>query len=157
METLTMWGHYLEGADYKISIRCDHKNLDNFNTSKVLSRRQARWLEIHLAYDIVLEHLERSMNSADGPSRRPDYEIPYERPVARLLATVSVVPYNYLMPAIIEAQASDNMAVDVSAKLVDRPMTDGTDHAKEDSQWKVVAGVVTYNGRIYFPVVDSLH
>jgi len=119
VETLKQWRNYLEGANYKVLIRCDHKNLEYFKTSKVLSRRQARWSEIISAYDIVIEHLEGSKNPADGPSRRPDYEIGYKRPVARLLATVSVEPYDDLMPAIIAVQASDPLAVDVSAKLVD--------------------------------------
>jgi hypothetical protein len=122
VETLKQWRHYLEGANYKVLIRCDHKNLEYFQTSKVLSRRQARWSEVLSAYDFVIEHLEGSKNPADGPSRRPDYEIGYERPVARLLATVSVEPYDALMPAIIADQASDPLAADVSAKLVDRPM-----------------------------------
>jgi len=60
------------------------------------------------------------------------------------------------MPAIIAAQVSDTSPVDVSTKLVDRPMIDGTDAAKNDSQWKVVTGVLTYEGRIYVPAVDSL-
>jgi len=156
VETLKQWRHYLEGANYKILIRCDHKNLEYFQTSKVLSRRQARWSEILSAYDFVIEHLEGSKNPAHGPSRRPDYEIGYERPVAQLLATVSVEPHDDLMPAIIDAQASNPLAVDVLAKLVEQPMIDGTDTAKEESQWKVVAGVLTYDGRIYVPVVDSL-
>jgi len=156
VETLKQWRHYLEGANHKVLIRCNHKNLEYFQTSKVLSRRQARWSEVLSAYDFVIEHLEGSKNPADGPSRRPDYEIGYERPVARLLATVSVEPYDDLMPAIIAAQASDPLAVDVSAKLVDRPMIDGTDTAKEESQWKVLAGVLTYEGRIYVPAIDSL-
>jgi len=67
-----------------------------------------------------------------------------------------VEPYDDLMPAIIAAQASHPLAADVSAKLVDRPVADGTDTAEEESQWKVVAGVLTYEGRIYVPAVDSL-
>jgi len=156
VETLKQWRHYLEGANHKVLIRCDHKNLEYFQTSKVLSRRQSRWSEPLSGYDFVIEHLERSKNPADGPSRRPDYEIGYERPVARLLATVSVEPYDDLMPAIIAAQASDPLAADVSAKLVDRPVADGTDTAEEESQWKVVAGALTYEERIYIPAVDSL-
>jgi len=91
-ETIKQWLHYLEGANYKVLIRCDHKNLEYFQISKVLSRRQARWSEILSAYNFVIEHLEGSKNPADGASRRPDYEIGYEGPVARLLATVSVEP-----------------------------------------------------------------
>jgi hypothetical protein len=82
VETLKQWGHYLESAKHKVFIQCDHKNLEYFQTSKVLPRRQARWSEVLSAYDLVIEHLEGSKNPADGPSRRPDYEIGYERPVA---------------------------------------------------------------------------
>ena len=65
-------------------------------------------------------------------------------------------PYDDLMPAIIAANASDPLPADISAKLDDRPMIEGTDTAKEDGQWKVIAGVLTHQGRIYVPAVDSL-
>jgi len=42
VETLKLWHHYLGGANYKVLIRCDHKHLEYFQTSKVLSRRQGR-------------------------------------------------------------------------------------------------------------------
>jgi len=156
VKTLKQWRHYLEGANRKVSIRCDHKNLEYFQTSKVLSRRQARWSETLLAYDFVIQRLEGTKNPADGPSRRPCHEIGYERPVAQLLATVPVEPYDDLMPAIIAAQASDPLAADVPANVVDRPVPDGTCTAEEESQGKVVTGVLTYEGRIYIPAVESL-
>jgi len=53
------------------------------------------------------------------------------------------------MPATIVALACDPLAVDVLANLVERPMVDGTHMVKEESQRKVVAGVLTYEGRIY--------
>jgi len=82
VETLKHWRHYLEGTKYKVLIQCDHTNLEYFQKSKVLFRRQARWSEMLSVYLFVIKHLERSKNPADGPSRRPDYEIGYERPVA---------------------------------------------------------------------------
>jgi len=118
VETLEQWRHYLEGANHKVLIQCDHNNLEYFQISEVLSRRQTRWAEVPSAYDFFIKHLEDSKNPADGPSRRPDYQIGYERPVARLLVTVSVESYDDPMPAIIAAQASDPLAADVSAKLV---------------------------------------
>jgi hypothetical protein len=148
VETLKQWRHYLEGTNHQVLIQCDHKNLKYFQTSKVLSKRQARWLEVLSTYNFVFEHLEGSKNQADGPSRWPDYEIGYERHVARLLATVSVEPYDDLMQPVIAAQASNPFAADVSAKLVDRPMIEGTHTAKDESQWKVVAEVLTCEGRI---------
>ena len=45
VETQKQWRHYLEGANFKVLILCDHKNLEYFHNFKVLSRRQARWSE----------------------------------------------------------------------------------------------------------------
>jgi len=64
---MKQWRHYFEGANHKVLIQCDHKNLEYFQTSKVLSRRQARWAEILSSYDFVIEHLEGKKNPADGP------------------------------------------------------------------------------------------
>jgi hypothetical protein len=80
--SMKQWRHL--DARYKILIQCDHKNLEYFQTTKVLSRRQARWAEILSAYDFKIEHLDGTKNPADGPSRRLDYEEGYERPSARL-------------------------------------------------------------------------
>jgi len=162
VETMKQWRHYLEGANHKILVQCDHKNLEYFQTSKVLSRRQARWAEILSSYDIVIEHLEGKKNPADGPSRRPDYEIGYERPIARLLATLAatVEPYDDLLPAIKTAQASDSLAADVNRTIVGTPMVGLPDLPRqaEDSrkEWKVTAGALTYKGRIYVPADDTL-
>jgi len=154
--TLKQWHYYLEGANHQVSFRCDHKNPEYFETSNVLSRRQPRWSETLSAYDFVIEHLEGSKNTADGPSRRPNYEIGYQRPVSRLLAIVSVEPYDNLMPAIMTVQASDLLAADIFAKLVDRPVADATDTVEEESQWTVVAGPLTYEGRLYIPAINHL-
>jgi hypothetical protein len=126
VETMKQWRHYLEGANHKILVQCDHKNLEYFQTSKVLSRRQARWAEILSSYDFVIEHLEGKTNPADGTSRRPDYEIGYERPIARLLAPLAatVEPSNDLLQVIKTAQASDSLAADVHRRIVGTPMAD---------------------------------
>jgi RNase H-like domain found in reverse transcriptase/Reverse transcriptase (RNA-dependent DNA polymerase) len=43
IRALEEWRHYLEGAQHKITIWTDHKNLEYFKTAKKLNRRQARW------------------------------------------------------------------------------------------------------------------
>jgi hypothetical protein len=85
VESFRQWRHYLEGAKHPVLVQCDHKNLEYFTTTKVLSRRQARWAEMLSAYDFSIEHLEGSQNPADGPSRRPDYAKGYVQPVGRIL------------------------------------------------------------------------
>ena len=40
-ETFKIWQHYLEGPAYPINVVIDHKNLEYFSTTKVLTQRQA--------------------------------------------------------------------------------------------------------------------
>src|SRR6266576_1964050 len=77
VESMKQWRHHLEGARHRILIRCDHKNLEYFQMTKVLSWRQARWAEILSTYDFQIEHLDGIKNPGDGSSQRPDYEIGY--------------------------------------------------------------------------------
>jgi hypothetical protein len=100
-------------------------------------------LAIVSAYDVVIEHLDCSKNLTDGASRPHYYEFACEMSVARLLTTVSIEQFDELVPGIIAAQASDPLAVDLLANHVNRPMIHGTDIAKEESQWKVIAGILT--------------
>jgi hypothetical protein len=86
--SMKQWRHHLEGARYKILIQCDHKNLEYFQATKVLSRRQARWAEILSAYNFKIEHLDGTKNPADGPFRRPDYE--------RRLRTAERTPFSHI-------------------------------------------------------------
>jgi len=37
-----IWQHYLEGLAYPIDVVIDHKNLEYFSTTKVLTQRQAQ-------------------------------------------------------------------------------------------------------------------
>jgi hypothetical protein len=127
----------------------------------VLSRRQARWAEIESSHDFVIEHLAGNWNPAEGPSRRPDYEIGYVRPTAQISATLTAVePYDDLLPIIKTAQATNTLATDVNKKIVNIPMVsypDLTENSRVEGatdshkNWKVVSGVMTYEGRIYVP------
>lgn len=67
------WRQYLEGSQHTVQVLTDHNNLRYFNTTKVLSRRQARWAEYLAAFDFNIEYRPGSKNPADAPSRRPDY------------------------------------------------------------------------------------
>ena len=44
-EAFKHWRSYLEGATHVVLVMSDHKNLEYFTTTKVLTRRQARWSE----------------------------------------------------------------------------------------------------------------
>lgn len=157
MAIIEQWQHYLEGANYKIFIRCHLKHLEYFQISKVLCIGRDRLSAPLSAYDFVIEYHEGSVSPANGQSRQPNYEIGYDSPVAELLATVSVEPCNDLIPPIITTQASDPFAVNISVNPADRPIADGTDTAGDENQWKIIAGALTSKGRIHIAEVNSLH
>jgi hypothetical protein len=84
---------------------------------------------------LVIEHLEGKKNPADGPSRRPDYEIGYERPTARLLATLAIITvelYDDLFQEIKTAQAIDTLAADMKCRIVGTQITDIPDLQRID-------------------------
>jgi hypothetical protein len=128
VETMKQWRHHLERANYNLLIQCDHKNLEHFQPSKVLSWRQARWALILYLYDFVIDHLEGKKNPSDGPSRRPDYEIAYEHMTAKLLATLAATTitksYDDLLSGIKAAQETDLLDTEIRPTLADESTGD---------------------------------
>jgi len=53
-EAFQNWRYYLEGSASPIDVVTDHKNLEYFSTSKVLSRQQARWSEFLSQFNLVI-------------------------------------------------------------------------------------------------------
>ena len=51
-EAFRVWHHYLEGSGIPINVLTDHKNLEYFSTTKVLTRRQARWSEYQVSFTV---------------------------------------------------------------------------------------------------------
>jgi len=148
METKKQWHHYLEEANHKVLIQCKHKRLKYIETSEVLSRRQARWVEIFSLWDFIIEHLEGMKNPAESPSGRPNYEISYEIMTERLLATLAATTitesYWDLLPEIKAAQETNCSATKIRPTLVDVSTAD-------KSQWRSIHGALTYERRIYVP------
>ena len=56
MRALEEWQHFLEGAQLQFEIWTDHKNLEYFQTSKKLNRRQARWSLYLSQFNFTLHH-----------------------------------------------------------------------------------------------------
>ena len=53
-KAFTKWRHYLEGAPLPIDVVTDHKNLEYFTTTKVLTRQQVRWSEYLSAFNMAI-------------------------------------------------------------------------------------------------------
>jgi hypothetical protein len=74
MRSLEEWRHFLEGAQHKVEIWTDHKNLEYFMTAKKLNRRQARWSLYLSRFDFVMHHRPgKSMGKPDALSRCADH------------------------------------------------------------------------------------
>jgi len=48
------WRHYLEGSSLPIDVVTDHKNLEYFGTTKLLTRREAHWSEYLSQFNLVI-------------------------------------------------------------------------------------------------------
>ena len=53
-EAFWAWRHYLEGLRSPIDVVTDHKNLEYFSTSKVLTHQQARWSEFLSQFHLII-------------------------------------------------------------------------------------------------------
>ena len=62
-EPFQTWWHYLEGSATPINVITNHKNLEYFSTTKILSRRQARWLELLSQFNLVICFCPRKLGA----------------------------------------------------------------------------------------------
>ena len=68
------WRRYLEGARHKVQVISDHQNLELFQTTKLLNRRQARWAQELAGYDFKIYFRPGRQNGkADYLSHRPEH------------------------------------------------------------------------------------
>ena len=75
VDSFKVWRHYLEGSPHPIQIFCDHKNLEYFNSTKILTRRQVRWSLILNSYKYVFNFRPGKRNTkVDAFTRRHDFE-----------------------------------------------------------------------------------
>ena len=67
------WRHYLEGIPETIEVITDHKNLEYFATTKLLSRRQARWSEYLSGFSYTVRYRPGKQGlKPDSLTRRSD-------------------------------------------------------------------------------------
>jgi len=72
-EAFKIWRHYLEGSASPIDVVTDHKNLEYFSTTKILTHRQARWSEYLSQFNLVIRFCPRHLGTKlDALTRRWD-------------------------------------------------------------------------------------
>jgi hypothetical protein len=69
-----IWCHYLKLPHHTVDILTDHKNLEYFLTTKMLTRQQAQWSEYLLAFNMVIHfHPSKLGKKPDTLTCRVDY------------------------------------------------------------------------------------
>ena len=53
-EAFKIWRHYLKGSPTPIDVVTDHKNLEYFSTTKLLTCHQVRWLEFLCQFNLTI-------------------------------------------------------------------------------------------------------
>ena len=157
------WEHLLKSVEGEVMVFTDHKNLEYFNTTKVLTRRQARWAEDLAGYNFKVIYRPGLKNTKpDVLSRRWDHRLGEGGEPA------AVVPQMFFRPG----QLMMDAAAVASVKLISLQSTflDRLRQAAEmDEQWKAVRraledrktgmdaalslreGLVFYKNRWYVP------
>ena len=72
-EAFKAWRHYLEGSSDPIDVVTDHKNLEYFSTTKILTRRQVHWSEYLHQFNMAIRfHPGKLGAKPDALTRRWD-------------------------------------------------------------------------------------
>jgi len=62
-EAFKIWQHYLKGLAYPIDVVMNHKNLEYFSTTKVLTWRQAQWSKYLSQFNLVIRFCPGCLNT----------------------------------------------------------------------------------------------
>ena len=155
------WRHYLEGLKKPFIILTDHQALQYFQTSKVLTRRQARWSEMinHHRYIIRYRPGDKS-GKPDALSRRPDFaeggkaaEAPPQTLLRPFIAAIG--------PGIIYSRTTKLLA-DIRTSLENDPVVQQiladlrTNRNDVSDIWKLDKGLLYSRGLVYVPDHEDL-
>jgi hypothetical protein len=172
-EAFRTWRHYLEGASLPIDVVTDHKNLVYFSTTKLLTRRQARWSEFLSAFNLVIRFRPgRLGEKPDSLTRRWDVYPkggdsgyasinPHNlRPVftseqisASLQATVLIEPV-LRASELLDIESIHN---DIRAALPHDPLAlQHQSTTSVDSHWTRSNELLLCDGRIFVPNTNNL-
>ena len=170
-EAFKIWRHYLKGPAYPIDVVMDHKNLEYFSTTKVLTQRQARWSKYLFQFNLVIRFCPGHLGTKpDALTRWWDV---YPKEGNTGYATVN--PHNFkpiftqeqlaasiqatvlLFPSLHVATVMDldTLHQDILSALPDDPIT--TKHISTDGRWSTDSnGLLLLDNRIYIPSAGNL-
>ena len=108
-----IWRHYLEGPAYPVDVVTDHKNLEYFSTTRLLTRRQVRWSEHLSQFNFILRFRPGKLGAKpDALTRRWDV---YPKEGDSDYASIN--PHNF-RPAFTQEQLSSSLRASTLAEPV---------------------------------------
>ncbi|KIO12138.1 hypothetical protein M404DRAFT_78797, partial [Pisolithus tinctorius Marx 270] len=169
-EAFRTWRHYLEGSASLVDVVTDHKNLEYFSTSKVLTRRQARWSEFLSQFNMIIRFRPGKLGAKpDALTRRWDVYLkegdsgyarvnPQNlRPVftqEQLAVSLRATYLKYLVLRAVALMDVEKLHNDILTALPDDPVSQIHLSDMSDPRWSVDdTSFLRLDGRIY--VLDS--
>jgi hypothetical protein len=160
----THWRHYLEFSQHTTIVITDHKNLEYFNTTRNLSRRQVRWSEILSDYNFIIQYRSGKANgAADALSRRDN---PLEEGAAAKTTPMTLLDSKIFVNNIVGTtmEPSDQGIISGIKSLVPQDHWLGPIHEaltkNQDNEWlkdfSLVDGLVLYKGLICVPNDETI-
>ena len=171
-ESFRTWRHYLEGSATPVDVVTDHKNLEYFSTTKLLTRRQARWSEFLSGFNLIIRFRPgRLGEKPDSLTRRWDV---YPKEGDSGYAHVN--PHNF-KPVFTQEQLSASLRAsalygpvlravelldvqqlhdDIRAAIPSDPIASRFLSDTSDPRWTTANGFVLHDGRIYVPDAKDL-
>lgn len=158
-----------------MDVHCDHRNLQYFRSSQVLSRRQTRWSEALAGFDFKILHKDsKTMGKPDALTRRYDYRKGSKAAEAKarlLFRPDQLEPIPEEEAAEIAATENDDLTAHLLAAQVEdeecsRRLSSAPEYAsKSRNTYAVRDGLLVKHGRIVVPdklalkleILDSLH
>lgn len=182
-EAFRSWRHYLEGAPKTVDVVTDHKNLVYFSTTKILTRRQARWSEFLSQFNLSIRFRPGKLGAKpDALTRRwdvypkegsSDYAAvnPHNlRPIftdSQIILTGEQLASSLRATILMQPALRASVVVDVDTlhedireanTIIPPPIPDSdSDSETTSTRWsKDDDGLVRLDGRIYVPDHNDL-
>jgi hypothetical protein len=172
-EAFRQWRHYLEGSAIPIDVVTDHKNLEYFATTKMLTRRQARWSEYLHQFNLIIRFRPGKLGAKpDALTRRWDVYAkegdkdyaranPHNfRPVFTQEQLASSLRASTLATPVLRAALvmdSEQLHKDILSALPSDPYASQLLANTLSPRWsKDAEGYLRCDGRIYVPEANDL-
>jgi len=171
-EAFKTWRHYLEGSPDPIDVVTDHKNLEYFSTTKLLTRRQVRWSEYLSQFNLIIRfHPGHLGAKPDTLTRRwdvypkeggSDYATinPHNlRPVFTTEQLITSLRATSLYAPVVRATMImdvDQLYSDIRSSLRDDPTASARLDNPTDCWTVTTDGLLLLDKRIYVPDANDL-